>query len=36
MLPAIAAVKGQTAVAEAVLEFSPEVAEEFMKRLYER
>lgn len=35
-LSAIAAAKGQTGVAEAVLELSPEVAEEFMEWFFER
>ncbi|MGZ4981228.1 MAG: hypothetical protein ACXWE4_07895 [Methylobacter sp.] len=35
-LSAIAAAKGQTAVAEAVLELTPEVAEEFMEWFFER
>lgn len=35
-LAAIAASKGQVAIAEAVLELSPEVAEEFMEWFYER
>jgi len=35
-LAAIAAAKGQPAIAEAVLELTPEVAEDFMKWFYER
>lgn len=35
-LSAVAAAKGQPAVAEAVLELSPEVASEFMEWFYER
>lgn len=35
-LSAVAAAKGQPAIAEAVLELSPEVAAEFMAWLYER
>jgi len=35
-LSAIAAAKGQTAVAEAVLELTPEVAKQFMDWFYER
>ena len=35
-LAAIAAAKGQTGVAEAVLELTPEVAEEFMEWFFQR
>jgi hypothetical protein len=35
-LSAIAAAKGEPAIAEAVLELTPEVAEDFMKWFYER
>ena len=35
-LSAIAAAKGQTTVAEAVQELTPEVAEEFMEWFFER
>ncbi len=35
-LAAIAAAKGQASVAEAVMELTPEIAEEFMAWFYER